>query len=58
MKTILKILNLAEQQDDRPVLLDLIDDEVTRCRNAGDLLWGEWLLSKLPYVDGEQVERK
>ena len=57
MKTILEVLNLAGQSDERSVLLGLIDDEAIRCKNAGDLLGaGEWLISKLLYVDQDQVE--
>lgn len=55
MKTILEVLNLEDE--DPAELLDLIEDEVVRCRNAGDLLGaGEWLASRLPYVGDDQVE--
>ena len=57
MKTILDVLNLTDLKDDPSVLSDLIDDEATKCKNAGDLLGtGEWLTSKLLYSDQDQVE--
>jgi len=56
-KLTLEVLNLVDRKDEATVLLDLIDDEVVRCKNAGDLLGaGEWLASKLSYVDEDQVE--
>ena len=57
MKTILEVLNLTDLTEDPIELLDFIEDEVVRCRNAGDLLGaGEWLASELPYVGDDQVE--
>jgi len=57
MKTILDVLNLTDLRDDPSVLSDLIDDEATKCKNAGDLLGtGEWLTSKLLYSHQDQVE--
>jgi hypothetical protein len=57
MKTILEVLNLVDRKDDTSILLDLIDDEVMRCKNSGDLLGaGEWLASKLLYVDEDQAD--
>lgn len=57
MKTILEVLKLADLTEDPAELLDLIDDEVVRCRTGGNLLGaGEWLASELPYVDDDQVE--
>jgi hypothetical protein len=57
MKTILDVLNLTDLKDDPSVLSDLIDDEATKCKNAGDLLGtGEWLTSKLLYSHQDQME--
>jgi len=57
MKTILEIFGLESLTDDQSQLLELIDEEVTRCRNGGDLLGaGEWLISKTPYVFEDQWE--
>jgi len=57
MKTILEVLNLTDFVEDSELLAELIEDEVTRCRNAGDLLGaGEWLASELAYVDEDHLE--
>ena len=57
MKTILEVLNLTDFAEDSELLAELIEDEVTRCRDAGDLLGaGEWLASELAYVDEDHME--
>jgi len=57
MKTILEVHNLTDFAEDPELLTELIEDEVTGCRDAGDLLGaGEWLASELAYVDVEHLE--
>jgi hypothetical protein len=57
MKTILEVLNLTDFSEDPELLAELIENEVTKCRNAGDFLGaGEWLASDLAYVDEDRVE--
>lgn len=57
MRTIVDILELSEIAENSQEILSYIDDEVVRCRNAGDLLGaGEWLISQLKYVDAGTVE--
>jgi len=57
MKTILEVLNLTDFAEDSELLAELIEDEVTKCRNAGDLLGaGEWMASKLAYGGEEYPE--
>jgi hypothetical protein len=57
MKTILEVLNLTDFAEDSALLAELIEDEVTKCRNAGDFLGaGEWLASELAYVDEDHLE--
>lgn len=57
MKTILEVLNLTDFAEDPELFAELIEDEVTKCRNTGDLLGaGEWLASELAYVDEDHLE--
>ena len=57
MKTILEVLNYSDFAEDQELLAELIKDEVTDCRDAGDLLGaGEWLASELEYVDEDHLE--
>jgi len=57
MKTILEILGLANQEEDVSFILELIDDEYLSCKNKGDNLGaGEWLASKLLYLDEDEIE--
>ena len=57
MKTILELLNLSEFAEDRELLSELIEDEVTKCIDAGDSLGaGEWLASKLVHGDVDDPE--
>jgi len=57
MKTILEVLNLTDFAEDSELLAELTDDEVTKCRNAGDLLGaGEWLASELAYSGEDHPE--
>lgn len=57
MDTILEVIGLADQEENSSLLINLIDDEIDRSRTSGDLLgMGEWLASKLLYVDEESVE--
>ncbi len=57
MKTILDVLGLTEITEDPAEIIELIDHEIDQARNGGDFLGvGEWLASKLPYVDESQVE--
>jgi hypothetical protein len=57
MKTILEVLNFTDFAEDPELLAELIEDEVVKCRNAGDFLGaGEWLASKLAYGDEDHLE--
>ncbi len=57
MKTILQVLDMTHMADEPTEMMELIDDEIVRCTNAGDLLGaGEWLASKLPYADEDEFE--
>ncbi len=57
MKTILEVIGFVDQEEDLSDLLEIIDDEYIRCRNTGDNLGaGEWLASKLHYLNEDQVE--
>lgn len=43
MKTTLQLLGLDELTEDKDEVLDIIDAEAVRCRDAGDLVGaGEW----------------
>ena len=57
MKTLAEILSLSDVTDSPSEILDYIDDEVVTCKNNGDLLGaGEWLVSKLAYIEDHEVE--
>lgn len=57
MKTILEVHNLSDFAEEPDLLAELIQDEVTRCRNTGDLLGaGEWLATELVYTDEDRME--
>lgn len=56
MKTILEIHGLSDLTDDRGELINIIDAEAVKCRDAGDLLGaGEWQISKLPLVGEDEA---
>ena len=56
MKTILEVYDLTDLTDNRGELIELIEAEVIRCRDAGNLLGaGEWLASELPYVEDDEA---
>lgn len=59
MKTILEIFDLTSTHpdQDRDVIVDLVDEQVQKCIDEGDYLGaGEWLSSKLPFVEEDQIE--
>jgi hypothetical protein len=57
MKTILEVLNLTDFAEDSELLAELIEDEITKCINSGDLLGaGEWIASELEYGDKKNLE--
>jgi hypothetical protein len=57
MNTILEVFNYADFAEDPEMLAELIEDEVTKCRNTGDLLGaGEWFASQLPYTGEDNIE--
>ncbi|NQS89357.1 ATP-binding protein, partial [Patescibacteria group bacterium] len=56
IKTIIEIHNLTDLVNE-PEGIDLINDEVVSCKNAGDFLGaGEWLASEFYYVKEQQTE--
>jgi hypothetical protein len=57
MQTILEIHGYQDLTDDQTELQELIEKEMSAALNNGDTLGcGEWLASKLQYVDEHQVE--
>jgi len=57
MKTIYDVLEFADDEGTSNTLLNLIDDQIALCKNSGDLLGvGEWLVSKLRFLEKEQLE--
>ena len=57
MKTIIEVLGFTDFAEDPSLMLELIEDEVHSCRNAGDLLGaGEWLAGSLRFIEEVQIE--
>jgi hypothetical protein len=56
-RTLAQLTGLTELTTDSAELLNLIRDEATTCRDAGDMLGaGEWFASMFPYLDGGELE--
>jgi hypothetical protein len=57
MKTIFDLLADFDPKAERAEIIERIEAEVLDSRNAGDMLGaGEWLVSKLPYLDEDQID--